>query len=113
MIANSNGLLHYFVYFTTDERKRFLEMGVTGDLAGRIVQMAYRTAKTDIFHHKKCFHLVYWETFTEATEAAFRLNQLEKLSDKKKKALVAAANPQWRFLNEECLRIFDSRISDV
>ena len=73
---------------------------MTNNLLTRLSQ--HKSGKIDGFTSKyNCHFLVYYEWYSEVTEAIEREKQLKGWSRKKKDALVTSANPEWRFLDNE------------
>ncbi len=92
----------YYVYITTNKEKQILETGTTGDLMERLHQLEnglYYLTKTAA--RKDCYHLVYWESYMDATDAVAREKEIKKLPIKKKKELIETLNPHWQPLNDE------------
>ena len=92
---------NYFIYITTNPRKTVLYIGVTNDLATRIIQHYENRGKSSSFAGKNyCYNLIYYERFQFVDEAIDREKQLKGWSRKKKIALIEQINPHWNFYND-------------
>ena len=101
----SNSSPHsYFVYILTNKNKMVLYTGVTNDLYRRI-SAHYKNSKP--FRHSSfagrynAYHLIYYERFTQVTNAIAREKEIKGWRRSKKEALINTMNPAWNFLNEE------------
>ncbi|MBJ2174568.1 GIY-YIG nuclease family protein [Aureibaculum sp. A20] len=82
------------VYFMTNKTNTVLYIGVTSDLIKRVTQ--HKTKFYKGFTSKyNCDKLVYFETFSNISEAILREKQLKKTNRKRKNKLVNELNPNW------------------
>lgn len=94
---------NYLVYIITNEYRTTLYIGVTGNIQKRLGQHYF-----DSQHSKKsfagkynCIYLVYYEIFTNPTDAIAREKELKKWRREKKNTLITNFNPKWETLNNE------------
>lgn len=91
---------NYFVYITTNPQKTVLYIGVTNNLKRRLTEHYENAGKIGTFAGEYyCYKLIYWERFSNSTDAIARETQLKNWSRKKKENLIAVLNSEWRFLN--------------
>ena len=101
---NNHTTHSYFVYILTNKNKTVLYTGVTNDLYRRISEH-YENSKP--FRHSSfagrynAYHLIYYERFTQVTNAIAREKEIKGWRRSKKEALINTMNPAWNFLNEE------------
>ncbi len=89
----------YFVYILTNESKT-LYIGVTNDIERRLYEHRHKLA--DGFTKKYQINkLVYFESFTDITQAIAREKTLKGWLRKKKVALINSVNPEWNDLSKE------------
>ena len=101
----SNSSTHsYFVYILTNKNKTVLYTGVTNDLYRRISEH-YENSKpfcrSSFAGRYNAYHLVYYERFTQVTNAIAREKEIKGWRRSKKEALINTMNSPWNFLNEE------------
>jgi putative endonuclease len=92
----------YYVYIVTNLNKTVFKIGTAGVLYVELdyLQRELQNNKmTD--NENRCLYLVYWEKHSEMLAVIEREEVLNKLSTRKKVALISKFNPEWRFLNEE------------
>jgi putative endonuclease len=90
---------NYFVYISTNPGKTVLYVGVTNDLGTRIQQHFANRGKPATFAGKYyCYKLVYFERYSDVTQAINREKDLKDLSRKKKTCLIEDLNPHWNTL---------------
>jgi len=93
---------NFYVYVVTNLTKTVLYVGVTNDLSTRLHQHFENKGNPKTFAGRyACYHLVYYEHFTNIEHAIEREKELKKWSRKKKEELIASVNPNWSFLNKE------------
>ena len=87
----------YVVYILTNRWHTVLYVGVTGNLARRLVQhrSGHGARFTERYHAHK---LVYVQLFDDARTAKARERQLKAGSRRKKVALIEGVNPGWENL---------------
>mgnify|MGYP003313107008 FL=1 len=89
-----------YTYMMANANNNILYMGVTNDLARRIVEHAEGCGS--IFTRKyNCHKLVYFETFPDIEQAIAREKQLKNWKREWKNQLVESINPEWRDLAPE------------
>ncbi|MEM1121500.1 MAG: GIY-YIG nuclease family protein [Bacteroidota bacterium] len=91
---------NYYVYITTNPKKTVLYIGVTNNLARRLVEHYTNRGTNKSFAGKYyAYNLIYYEQFKYITEAITREKELKKWSRQRKNELIATTNPDWRFNN--------------
>ena len=97
------GAHNYFVYMTTNRNKSVLYTGVTNDLLRRLNEHKEESfkGKRSFVGRYNAYYLVYYECFDYILNAISREKEIKSWKRKKKDALVAGFNPEWKFLNEE------------
>jgi putative endonuclease len=87
------------VYILTNISNNVLYIGVTSQLAIRIIE--HKEGKfIDAFTNKyNCHKLVYYETFLNIEEAILREKQLKNWRRQWKLNLINESNPQWKDLS--------------
>ena len=89
-----------YIYFLTNQYNRVLYVGVTNDIARRIVEHKAKINKG--FADKyNCDKLVYYEVFSSMTAAIAREKQLKNWKREWKNKLIDDVNPEWKDLSEE------------
>ena len=89
--------MSYYVYIMTNYRMTVLYIGVTNDLERRVYEHKKKLA--DGFTKKyNVDRLVYFEETDDVTVAIEREKQLKRWVRRRKAALVATMNPEWRDL---------------
>ena len=92
---------NYFVYIlTNDDRHTVLYIGVTNDLERRANEHSLGRGSACAKQYN-AHKLIYFEAYPDPQSAIAREKQLKNWSRKKKKALIAQSNPEWRGLIEE------------
>ena len=94
---------NYFVYITTNSKRRVLYTGITNDLFTRMSQH-FEDSKSDrkTFAGKYyCYHLIYFERFQYVEHAIEREKEIKGWKREKKEKLINEFNPEWKFLNDE------------
>ncbi|MGV3586375.1 MAG: GIY-YIG nuclease family protein [Adhaeribacter sp.] len=90
---------NYFIYITTNPGKTVLYVGVTNELATRLLQHFEKRGNKETFAGKYyCYKLVYYERFSDISQAIAREKELKDLSREKKEQLIKAKNPNFDFL---------------
>ncbi len=80
-----------YVYIMTNKSKTVLYTGVTNDLCRRVFEHQNHTNPESFASKYKCHHCVYFEEFTDITEAIAREKAIKQLSREKKNALKMAS----------------------
>lgn len=89
----------YYVYIITNPNKTVLYIGVTNDLNRRLSEHYKNRGNKNSFATKYfCYHLLYFETFPNPSEAIAREKQLKKWNRKKKIDFIKTRNPNLDFL---------------
>jgi putative endonuclease len=92
----------YYVYILANKRNGTLYVGMTDNLAERVVR--HRNGRGSKFVQKYNLHgLVYYEKVNGYREARSRERQLKWWKRKWKIALIEQMNPEWRDLSKEIL----------
>jgi putative endonuclease len=96
------GMQEYYVYILASGRNGTLYVGMTEDIAKRIVR--HKSGKGSKFVQKYMVQrLVYFEKVSSYREACKRERQLKWWKRKWKLALIEMMNPEWKDLSEELL----------
>lgn len=91
----------YYVYITTNPNRKVLYIGVTNNLARRLVEHYANKGTPHSFAGKYyAYSLIYCEHFKYITRAIAREKELKKWNRKRKEELIATKNPDWKFYNE-------------
>ena len=94
----------YYVYILTNYKKTVLYIGVTNNLAQRIMEHYLDKRNVNTFTGKYgAFYLLYYECTQYVNNAIAREKEIKGWSRKKKEELIKAFNPSWKFLNHELL----------
>jgi len=100
MIVNSKH--HYYIYIVTNPERSVLYVGVTNDLAQRLIEHYVNRGNTKTFAGKYyCYNLVYQEEFKYINDAIAREKEIKGWRREKKLVLINTMNPTWAFLNKE------------
>ncbi len=87
----------YFVYIMSNRKGGVIYVGVTSDLATRVLQ--HRTGDTDGFTKRyNCRRLVWFEGFDDVRDAIDREKRLKRWLRAWKIELIEARNPDWKDL---------------
>ena len=83
----------YYLYLLTNKNLNVLYTGVTNDLIRRVYE--HKNKMVDGFTKKyNVDRLVYYEIYSEISDAITREKQIKRWSRKKKDALIHQMNPQ-------------------
>jgi putative endonuclease len=89
---------NYYVYIATNSEKEVLYIGVTNSLVRRLLEHRDNRGTKKSFAGKYyCNKLVYYEHFTDVTQAIAREKQIKGWRREKKIALIESMNPDWNF----------------
>ncbi|HEV2614663.1 MAG TPA: GIY-YIG nuclease family protein [Gammaproteobacteria bacterium] len=90
----------YFIYMLTNVKNNVLYTGVTNDIIRRVYEHKNKLQKgfTAKYYVNK---LVYYEMYSDITEAIAREKQIKGWTRKKKDNLIKTLNPLLRDLYEE------------
>ena len=95
------GTHNYYVYILTNKNKSVLYTGFTNNITERLYFHKNPTALSKSFTTRyNCFHLIYYEHFTDADQAILREKQIKGYRRSKKESLINSFNPDWKFLND-------------
>lgn len=84
----------FYIYILTNTYNTVLYIGITNDLARRLIE--HRNGEIKGFtKHYNLWKLVHVETISEAPTAIAREKQLKGWLQKKKIALIETSNPEW------------------
>lgn len=89
----------YYVYILTSKENTALYIGVTNDLRRRLNE--HKSGLSGGF--TKRYHLcklVYFEEYSEISEAILREKRMKGWTREKKDALIEERNPEWMDLSE-------------
>lgn len=98
---------NYFVYMVTNKTKKVLYVGMTNNLAERVVEHYLNQGNKKTFTGRyNCFNLVFFERYQYVNMAIEREKELKGWKRIKKDDLVNSFNPKWEFLNQEVCGIW-------
>jgi putative endonuclease len=90
----------YFVYILSNYTRSTFYIGVTNNLSERLSE--HRLGRGTSFPPKyNLKYLIYWEEFSDASQAIAREKQLKGWHRGWKLALIKSLNPEMRDLSEE------------
>ena len=90
---------NYYVYITTNPGKTVLYTGVTNDLSRRLLEhYKNRGSKRNFAGKYYCYKLLYYEYFTNISQAIIREKEIKDMSRTKKEEVINSKNPRWNFL---------------
>ena len=93
---------NYYVYILTNPNRTVLYVGVTNDLARRLVEHYANKGKSKTFAGRYyAYSLIYYEHFQYILQAIAREKEIKKWSRQRKEALIATTNPDWTFCNDK------------
>lgn len=91
----------YYVYILTNPKKTVLYIGVTNNLARRLVEHYANKGMNKSFASRYyTYNLIYCEHFKYVTRAIAREKELKKWNRQRKDELIATTNPNWTFKND-------------
>jgi putative endonuclease len=89
-----------YVYFLTNKYNSTLYIGVTSNIARRIIEHKIKVNKGFSSRHN-CEKLVYFESFDSMFDATTREKQLKNWKREWKNNLIDKMNPTWKDLSDE------------
>ena len=93
---------NYHIYITTNPKQKVLYIGVTNNLARRLVEHYANRGNDKTWAGKYyAYNLIYFEQFQYVNVAIAREKELKDWNREHKEALIATKNPKWTFLNNE------------
>jgi len=91
----------YYTYMLTNPNKTVLYVGITNNLAARLIEHWQQRGKQKSFAGRYyCYYLVFYEAFEYASDAIAREKEIKKWRREKKNDLINTTNPHWTFLNQ-------------
>ncbi|MEC5156954.1 GIY-YIG nuclease family protein [Chryseobacterium sp. MP_3.2] len=90
-----------FIYILTNLSNTTLYIGVTSNLPQRILEHREKKYPGSFTSKYNIGKLVYWEAFSDITDAIGREKQLKAGSRQKKIDLIASINPMWNDLFDD------------
>src|SRR5690554_439564 len=94
----------YYTYITTNPERKVLYTGVTNNLPKRLTEHYENRGTNKSFAGTYyCYCLVWYDIFSSSYEAICAEKIIKGKKRVWKEALIEAANPEWKFLNEEVL----------
>jgi putative endonuclease len=91
------------IYFLTNVNHTVLYLGVTSDLAVRLVQHISKENENSFSAKYNCNKLIYYEELDSIEEAIAREKIVKKWKREWKNNLIAKANPEWKDLYDEVM----------
>lgn len=92
----------YYVYITTNPNRKVLYIGITRDIARRLVEHYANRGRQKTFAGRYyAYCLVYLEMYQYVEDAIARETELKDWRRELKNKLIDAFNPKWKFLNAE------------
>jgi putative endonuclease len=95
------------VYFMTNKNNSVIYIGVTTSLLKRVYEHKTKTCKSAFTSKYNYDKLVYFDEFTDISQAITREKQLKSGNRERKEDLINSANPEWNDLSEGWLFYFD------
>ena len=90
----------FYTYITTNPNRGVLYIGVTNNLARRLVEHYANKGKKKTFAGRYyAYNLIYCEHFKYVNTAIAREKELKSWSRSRKEQLIATKNPDWKFFN--------------
>ena len=85
----------YYVYILTNEHHTVLYIGVTNNIRRRVYEHKLEV-NVGFTQHYQVHKLIYVESCHNIDDAIAREKQLKGWTRKKKEALIAKVNPEWK-----------------
>lgn len=98
-----------YIYILTNKNNTVLYVGVTSNLAHRIMQHRTGKFKNAFTNRYNLTKLIYCEKFLSIDEAIAREKQLKAGSRKKKIDLIVKRNPEWKELYKDTFDFIEQR----
>lgn len=96
--------MSFHVYILTNSTKSVLYVGMTNDLAIRLVEHYNGRGNPKTFTGKYyCYYLLWHEQHHSSVGAIQREKEIKKWRREKKESLNNETNPDWLFLNKEII----------
>lgn len=93
---------HYYIYIVTKLDRTVLYVGVTNDLAQRLIEHWNKRSQSKTFAGKYfCYNLIYYKEFQYINIAIAREKEIKGWRRQKKLNLIKTINPNWTFLNPQ------------
>lgn len=98
---------NFWVYILTDWKKQVLYVGMTNDLARRLIEHYENRGNQKTFTGRYyCYCLVYYEWEKYVLNAISREKEIKNMTRDKKVELIESSNPDWKFYNLEICGIW-------
>ncbi len=88
----------YYVYIMASKRNGTLYVGITNDIARRVIEHKTNENKKSFTARYKIHTLVYLEIYENPEYAILREKQIKGFLRNKKKDLIESMNPEWKDL---------------
>ena len=93
---------NYHIYITTNPKQKVLYIGVTNNLARRLVEHYANRGNDKTWAGKYyAYNLIYFEQFQYINVAIAREKELKDWNREQKEILISTKNSKWKFLNKE------------
>jgi putative endonuclease len=89
------------VYIISSNNKTTLYVGVTSNLASRVMEHKEKAYPNSFSARYNCVNLVYYRWFDTIMEAIAEEKRIKGGSRKKKEILINSMNPEWNDLYEQ------------
>lgn len=89
-----------YIYILTNSEQTSLYLGVTEDLLKRVYNLKNKVA-SGLGRDRDLSKLVYFEKFSDLSQAILREKQLKAATRQKKIDLINKSNPEWNDLYRE------------
>lgn len=89
-----------YIYILTNSEQTTLYLGVTEDLLKRVYNLKSKVA-SGLGRDRDLSKLVYFEKFSDLSQAILREKQLKAATRQKKIDLINKSNPEWNDLYRE------------
>ena len=86
----------YYVYIMASGRNGTLYIGITNDIARRVIEHKTNENQKSFTARYKIHKLVYMEIYENPEYAILREKQLKGWTRNKKKDLIESMNPEWK-----------------
>ena len=90
----------YYVYIMASRKNGTLYIGITNDIARRVIEHKTCISKKSFTARYKIHKLVYMEIYENPEFAIMREKQLKVWTRNKKKDLIESMNPEWKDMFE-------------
>jgi len=94
----------YYTYMMTNKRRGTLYTGMTNSIGARSLQHKNKVSKHSFTYRYKLKRLVWYESFSTASEAIRREKEIKGWKRNKKIALIEKSNLDWKDLSGDLIR---------